>query len=919
MTPRSAASEKRPNSSPMVVYTDEIVAMAPPIRTIPHTPLDMLRVHLAEYAGDDNGFRSRLGGLLQQHRKQLLAELGRNLVQATVPKGIRRGILAQIPRFDWAEWVPYVFEALQQEPDLGVFDDGCAALGAIATREAFEALKRLQVLRSDPDRQTILAREWTAFQAPQPMGFYLIRLMEGRGNPKFAAQGAKILAANATAESLPSLIDAHRQGDDLTQRLALRVITSCPEPAAGAFLLDLLSAGREEFLDLQQLSEVLRRMLPVARGSQKQELLHLVEERFRSRVGQAADHLARVAALEGVELGGELDAFKAASRGACDRFLLEALTLVAEGKFARYTAYFSETSDTADARTAQLSMLCDAVAESLVYRTDLGIIAFQDLLPVFHQVLQAHFGGEGFIQAFLSHLPATEIDILDELLADSDLGRRQTYLNAMGSREDDALVPFFLRAMQDSIVEVGLLAIHHLGKLPSSFRALMDLFESGQPEQVRAAIRVFGENQCRAAAEPLLVLIQKDTRDDLLVDAADALMHLAYAPGASILLDLLHDGKPLNLQIALARALSAMGTPEASLGLLQKSTTLKQSQVLILCLEGALAAFPGFERPLPTEEVPALMQLADRCFDEREGEGQRLRAMLAMQNFYAFEKNAYESLKDRFSDFLFDMRTKETWDRENNDRVSIVIKELARRSTSLGLIAKKETTIRARIQGLAPAGPKRAETLLALREDLRDPELIIRPQLARELAEFVLRELAQPGSEWREIAHLCEIGGLTRQADLGDSLRDIYQRATGLGLKSAARDAMLALGLSEADLNRRAPIQSILVLEPSGFFRKRMVASLAATGLWKLSEAPSREEAEAILSLGPQDLLLAESQDGMGDLTSWFEEGWQQRRFRHVLLSTANRDLGAKADAPWLLGALFKPYPSEQLLRALEA
>jgi len=892
--------------------------MAPPIRTIPHTPLDTLRVHLAEYAGDDNGFRSRLGGLLQQHRKQLLAELGRHLLQTTTPKGIRRGILVQVPRFDWPEWISFILEALQQEPDLGVFDDGCAALGAIANREAFEALKHLQTLRNDPDRQTILARELAQFQAQQPLGYYLIRLLEGKGNPKLASLGAKIIAANATSETLTSLVDAHRHGDELTQKLALRVITCFREPEAEAFLLDLLSYAREEYLDLQQLADLLRRMQPVARGAQKQELLRLVGERFRARVPHVAEYLARVAAIEGTELGTELGPLKDISQGASDRFLLEALTLVVEGKFARYAAYFSETSETTETRTAQLMTVCDDVAEALVYRNDLGITAFSKLQSLFHQVLQAHVGGEGFIQAFLSHLPASEEAILDGLLADSDLARRQIYLNALGSREDDALVPFFLKAMQDGIVEVGLLAIHHLGKLPSSFHALMGLFESGQPEQVRAAIRVFGENQCRAAAEPLLALIQRDTRDDLLVDAAEALTHLAYAPGASILLELLHDGKPLNLQIALARALGSMGTPEASLGLLQKSAALKQSQVLILCLEGALAAFPAFDKPLPTEQVPALLQLADRCFDEREGEGQRLRAMFAMQNFYAFTKNAYETLKERFSDFLFDMRTKEAWDRENNERVSAVIKELARRSTSLGLIAKKETTIRAGIQGLPPTGPKRVETLLALRESLQDPELIIRPQLAHELSEFVLGELAQAGSEWRETAHLCEIGGLTRQEALKEPIRDIYQRATGLGLKSAARAALLTLGLSESDLNRRAPILSILVLEPSGFFRKRIVAALAAAGLWKLSEASSRAEAEAILSIGPQDLILSESHDGLGDLAAWLEEHWHQRHFRHVLLSTANRDLGAKADAPWLLGTLFKPYPSEQLLRALE-
>ncbi len=317
--------------------------------------------------------------------------------------------------------------------------------------------------------------------------------------------------------------------------------------------------------------------------------------------------------------------------------------------------------------------------------------------------------------------------------------------------------------------------------------------------------------------------------------------------------------------------------------------------------------------------MPALLHLADRCFDEREGEGQRVRAMLALQDFYAFDKEAYEKLKELFADFLFAMRTKENWDRENNDKVSEVIKELARRSGSLGLIAKKETQIRAQLQALPPKGVKRAEALLALRESLQDPELIIRPELAKELAEVVRQELLAKDAEWRETAHLCDIGGLTHQADLVEPIRAVFQRAKGVGLKSAARSALLGLGLSEADLSRRAPIQSILVLEPSAFFRKRLVASLVAKGHWTLSEAASRQEATALLEQSAVDLILTESHDAEGELGPWLETCWEQQRCHYVLFSTSRRDFGLLTDAPWLLGTLLKPYPTEQLLRALEA
>jgi HEAT repeat protein len=888
-------------------------------RTVPQTPLDTLRVLLAEFSPEDTSFAGKLTHLVQTYRKQLFRELGGRLIQTTAPKGLRRAILSLIPKFDWPEWTPFVLQALQQEADLGVFDEGCAALGVIATREAYEALKQLQTLRNDPDRQVILTRELSQFQPQQSAGYYLSRLLEGQGNAKLSTQGAKILAVCAEPGDLASLVDAHRNEDPLIQRLAMRVIASLKAAEATQYLLDLLEQTRLEYLELQQIVEVQRRTLTLARGSAKPEFLRLVLERFQDRVPDISDCLERANSEENPEAGSELEPLRTEAKGQFDRFLLECLALLVEGKFARYSAYQSETADSAEVRVPQLNVLCDQAAEALAYRVSCGTVSFPEICPALVEIFRVRLGSDGFIQAFLNLLPATETSILDELLADPDLARRQRYLNALGSREDDALVPFFLKAMQDPIVEVGTLAIHHLGKLTSSFPALIKLFESGQHDQVRLAIRVFGENRTRLAAEPLVEFIQKDSRDDVLVEAVEALANIRYPAGTPIVLEMLHDGKPFNLQLALAKVLGLMGTAEASIGLLQKSLALKQPQVLILALEGALHAFPAFDTPLPVEHVPALMHLAERCFDEREGEGQRLRAMLAMQGFYAFDKGSYEKLKDQFSDFLFHMRTKENWDRENNDKVAAVIKELGRRSASLGLIAKKEVQIKGYLQTLPAKGPKRVEALLALRESLQDPELIIRPELARELADFVRKELSNKNAEWREIAHLCEIGGITHQEDLIEPIRGVFQRATGLGLKSAARTALFSLGLSEADLNRRAPIQSILVIEPSAFFRKRLVSSLSATGLWKLHEAGNRHEASEIVAQEPVDLILTESQDADGEMSSWLESLWEQQRFRLVLLSTSNRDLGNLADVPWLLGILFKPYPTEQLLRALES
>jgi HEAT repeat protein len=889
-------------------------------RVAPLTPLDALRTLLADFAEGDGNYAIRLTQSLQGLRKQALPVLGPMLRPGAASKGLRRLLLSLVAKFDWPEWAVYIRDALLQEQDLGLFDEGCAALGLLGTREAFEALKRLQEARTDPDRQVILHRELAQYLAQQPFSHYLGRLLEGSGNPRLAVQGARVLAAIAEPSDLPALVEAFRNSDEVVSRLALRILAGLPGSESTQFFLDLLERTTHEIQDNLALLEILHRTQNLPRGTAKDEFLRLVAVRFAARLPEPIRELQEALAksAEDFEPAGFLEPFQAALHGHTEGFLVEALSLLLESKVARYTAFHSETSDQAEARQERLGSALDQAAESLARRVDMGQATVEEVVPALSGPFRLRMGGDAYIHAFLRLLPAREESLLAEILAEPELRRRQRCIDALGSREDDAFTPFFLKAMQDSIIEVGQLASHHLGKLPSSLPSLMSQFETGHPDQVRRAIWAFGENQTREAAGPLLAYIQKDQRDELLVEAVDALANIGNPEAVPTFLDLLHDGKPLALQVSLARALSMLATPAASLGLLQKASHLKHPQVLILCLEGTLAGFPGFDRPLPPEHLPALLALVERCSDDREGAGQRVPAMLAMQDLYTFDQGIYEKLKDRFSDFLFDMRTKDTWDRESNDRVAAVVKELGRRSASLGLLAKKEAEIQAQIQKIPETGPRRAEALLGLREALSDPEFIIRPELAQGLAEMVLRDLGKKDAEWKELAHLCEIGGLTRRQELVEPVRAIYLRATGLGLKSAARKSLLDLGLTEVELNRKPPVRSILVLEPSAFFRKRLTATLEAKGRWKLLEAGNRQEAQSLLETSPVDLVISETQDGEGELGPWLESQWNQERCRAVLFSASSRDLGLPADTTWVEGTLFKPYPMEQLLRAIE-
>ena len=105
--------------------------------------------------------------------------------------------------------------------------------------------------------------------------------------------------------------------------------------------------------------------------------------------------------------------------------------------------------------------------------------------------------------------------------------------------------------------------------------------------------------------------------------------------------------------------------------------------------------------------------------------------------------------------------------------------------------------------------------------------------------------------------------------------------------------------------------ENILVLDPSSFFRKRLLGALQGHCV---REVQDRAEAEVLMAKMPVDLLISEGSDPSGNLQEWFANLWRARQVRQVILSTAGRSVVVSPDKPWLIATLFKPYPLEELL-----
>lgn len=891
--------------------------MALPSRFAPSTQLDALRTLLGDFSERDPGFQEQFEKSLEILRQLALPELGQRLASATGPKALRLRILQAVLVFDWPEWDVHLMHMLQPEADLELFDEGCAALGALCTRRAMEGLQRLKELRRDPERQEILDRELLRYTLNFAFEDHLAWLLEGAGNPVMAHMGARALAGFDGSEHLGDLMLAFQTGDALARHLILQVLAFHRDPDAEVLLLFLFREGQDDLADRRGLKGLLDQLEALSKTVQRGLLRANLEERFATRAPAALQALDLAVAERGPALALALDGLRAAARGPLEAYLIQAFALLAEGKLGSFQTQVKDLAARIPAHLAEDCAILDDIAALVAFKIMEGALPLEETLPLLEQAFHAGAGGEGLLIAYLRLVPADDRPRLERILAEPDRLRRIRCLEVLGSREEDRLVQCFLKAMDDPDVEVAHAAMHQLGKLPSALPVMMDLFRSGHLDRVRAAVQFFSENRTAAAAKPLQTFLASESPDELLVDAVHALGNLADPSTANSLLAQLHSGKPLLLQVALVEALTRLNTAQASLGLLKKSAELTLPSVLLLALKGSLAAFPGFEQPFPPDQVPVLEHLIERCCDSREGAGKWLTAAQCVQELYVFDQGLYDRLRERFNTFLSAMHHKPSWDRKSHNLALEILKKLARRAGSLSKLEDRERALEALIEGIPPAGALRFDGLLRLQETLSDPELVLSQACAQRLVAFLETGLQGDAGDFRELELLCDLAGLSGQPALIEPLREVYAHGASPGRRAFARKALLVLGLTDKEVDRRLPIKRILLLEPNAFFLKRMQSALEHSERTVVL-AHGRKEAEAALLACAVDLVISESQDAEGDLVGWLERMWTQRRCRYVLASTANHDLPGLADKPWVIGRLYKPYPIEDLQQAIE-
>jgi len=208
------------------------------------------------------------------------------------------------------------------------------------------------------------------------------------------------------------------------------------------------------------------------------------------------------------------------------------------------------------------------------------------------------------------------------------------------------------------------------------------------------------------------------------------------------------------------------------------------------------------------------------------------------------------------------------------------------------------------------------QMLLQLQDLASNPENVLGDEFAQYVATFIKAELSREKLDFKEAEVICNIASYFDKEEMLEILQNLYIFSDGYGLKTAAKKALVKLGLTETEIEEQKPIRSILLLEPNAFFRKRLLSALEPLAL-NVTACANREEAKNIFSKAPVDLLIAESQDTEGELWSWIGDTRKQRSCRYVIVSTASPEHSEIEEKNWVIAVLRKPYRFDLLLEAI--
>jgi HEAT repeat protein len=584
-----------------------------------------------------------------------LPELDVRLPGSRAPRALRQLALEASFYFPWPEWVPILARILRYEADFAIFETGTRALGRIGNMAALEALRELLAMRQGAEFKEVISGVLSETDPAEAFNHHLSRLLEGSANPSVANEAAQRLVQIVDGDCLEPLKAVAQHPDLLVFRHALVLIANVFTPEAAEALLDYLRENHAEVLADRALKEAVGTL--------------------RALPGPAVREAAQAAlqALRGTP----------AAQGPLHAFYTQA-SIIDEAKAGQLQALFTQTLEAMHLRSRRLGFAVDATAEGLAGMVAKGLVEPGRVLELLVLAYREQTGREGLARALARLAPAEDAELHNLILAGPDGAQRAAAVEILGTRMEEALQGALLQACRDPLTDIADRALYHVGRLASAEQLARDLLHSPAPDDLRLGLRLVAEHGYLALVPDLLELMRTSTREELVLQAIEALGSVGEAgasQAAEPLLAMLHSGQSPRLQTALALALRDLRQPAIALALCAKAGELRQPSLHVVAVEALAEAHGLAELPLPPDQGSILLDQVTRSWNQRNPWALRLRLVLALHRLHLDQPELWRIISDLVIEALADKRPLGVWTTAELHQVQASGRDFAKRAS----------------------------------------------------------------------------------------------------------------------------------------------------------------------------------------------------------------------------------------------
>lgn len=584
---------------------------------------------------------------------EAVAELAGRVQKVSCPLELKRLVVELAYYRPWPEWTPLVSRLLRHEKDLGIFDTGVQALGRIRTPEAMAALRELAMGRATPGFREAVHE---ALQRSDPAGAFqhhFTRLLLGSAQPGEANDGAHRLDGLITPDSLGALQPLLGHPDPLIYRHALRLLGRVDSEAAAEVLLDLLGQVHQDALEEREVRILLASWRGLPQVEVRGKAIQALADRWEA---QRPEAIGELRSGETGRMQVACAGLREPSIGLLDTFLLDALVAAMEDKPTHLARFLGQAAETAAQHARRIDFAMDVVPRSLRDLAARGHLAPERAIPVLVESLRQNTAKAGVAEALAQWAPADAQDLLDLLLGQPEGTLRGAAVEGFGARKEPALGPVLLRARHDAITDIAERALWHLGQLPDPAGTARSFLASPEADEIGIGLRFIAMHHLEELVPDLLALLDRDTREPLLLALLHTLGAIGSAPTVDPLLERLHSGQPPRIQLGLAEALRDLGDVAGALALCDRAQELNAPQLLAVAVEALAQAHADPGRPLPAGAAAVLLHTVRGAWSDRNPWPLRRRIGSALLAIHGEDPGLWRELSDLLQATLSEKR-----------------------------------------------------------------------------------------------------------------------------------------------------------------------------------------------------------------------------------------------------------------------